>query len=464
MTEKSPPRWTLENLVDFEQAVASSTATPPTLRTAVGTSIHGLAGAAARRHGLRVWLAGVPHSKMGKRFTTALGLVSAGLCLFLFLTGISAVVGLMDHGRGSINVVQFLAIFVGGQWLVLLVAMIAWLFRRRAADGFSGVQALLGKLVRKLSENPDNRWWQAVMNGGGLARTALLWRLARLVQTGGMAFNTGIICGLLGLVMVKQVDFYWESTTRVAMRSILDRAVTGLSAPWASWHPEAVPDEAVIQASRRVFARPVVLPPNAAPWWEFLLLATFFWGLLPRAILWLLAWQAQRKALTNLDFQGRHHRALWREITGTDRVETDEKPLDGVLVLDVGGSGLAEEVMRPFLLRRLRVHPAAWRSVAVLDTGAEHEAALALADAPAGIVLLAEGWALSPPRMRDLLARIRTNAGPDTPVKFLVTNVDDAGQPTAPDAGERREWERFVDGLRDPAAEIHFYETLQPLL
>ena len=100
----------------------------------------------------------------------------------------------------------------------------------------------------------------------------------------------------------------------------------------------------------------------------------------------------------------------------------------------------------------------------MLDAGAEHEAALALADAPAGIVLLAEGWALSPPRMRDLHGRIRASAGGDAPVKFLVTNVGADGQPTAPTAEERLEWERFVDGLRDPAAEIHFYETLQPVL
>ncbi len=463
MTGKSP-RWTLESLVDFEQAAASGDATPPGLRTKVVAAVRGLNAVASRQVGLRVWLGGMATGKTGRKFTSALSLVAVGLSLLLFLTGISSVIGLMDHRRGSINVVQFLAVFVGGQWLVLGVAMIAWLFRRRAAEGFSGVQAMLGKLVRRLAGNEDNRWWQAIMEGGGMARDALLWRLARLVQTAGIFFNIGIICGLLGLVMVKQVDFYWESTTRVAMRSILDQTVTVLSVPWASWYSDAVPDDGVIEATRWVSARPPVLPPYAAPWWEFLLLATVFWGLLPRAILWLLAWRAGLRALAKLDFQGRRHRALWREITGADRVETDEKPLDGVLVLDVGGSGLSEETMRPYLLRRLRVHPAAWKPVAVLDAGAEQEAALALAEAPAGIVLLAEAWALSPPRMRDLHERIRASAGPDVPVKFLVANVATDLQPAAPDESERREWERFVDSLRDPAAEIHFYEARQPVL
>lgn len=463
MSEKFP-RWTLERLVDFEHAAASSTATPPTLRTAVSEATRGTRGAVTRRLGMHVWLAGMPSSKAGKRFTAALGIVTAGLSILLFLTGISAVIGLMDHGRGGINAVLFLAILIGGQWLVLVGATLAWLLRRRAAEGFSMVQALIGKLVRRLSGSSDNRWWQGIMDSGGMARHALLWRLARLVQTGGIAFNIGIVFGLAGLVLVKHVGFFWETTTEDTMRSGLESVTHFLAAPWAWGFPTAVPDASVIDASRWLPGRTTGLAPGPSQWWEFLLMTTLVWGLAPRAVLWLLAWQAQRKALANLDFQGRHHRALWREITGTDRIETDEKPLDGVLVLDVGGSGLSEETMRPFLLRRLRVHPAAWKSVAVLDSGAEHEAALALADAPAGIVLLGEGWALSPPRMRDLHSRIRTNAGADAPIKFLVANVDTDGKPTAATAEEKIEWERFVDGLRDPSAEVHFYEELQPVL
>ena len=191
-------------------------------------------------------------------------------------------------------------------------------------------------------------------------------------------------------------------------------------------------------------------------------MATLVWGLLPRLVLWWVAWNAGRRALARLDFQARGHRALWRELTGTGRVETDDKPLDGVLVLDVGGSGLTADGLRPFLLRRLRVHPAAWHSVAVLDPGAEAEASRALAKAPAGVVLLAEGWALSPARMSALHAKIRASAGPATPVKFLVANAGAEQHAGAAQPGERREWERFVDSLRDPEAEVFFFENPQP--
>ncbi|MEY3897979.1 MAG: hypothetical protein RLZZ214_3500, partial [Verrucomicrobiota bacterium] len=388
--------------------------------------------------------------------SAALAMVGGGVSLVTFLAAISAVLGLLDRGRGGINVTLFLAILIGGQWLVLVFATLAWLMRRRAAEGFSGVQAVAGKLARRLAGNHDDAWWNRLMDGGGAPRAAGLWRLARMAHVAGIFFNRGILCGLGGLVLVKHIGFFWETTTEMAMFSLLQKLSHFLALPWSAWWPGAVPTANDIQASS--WSPGHELPPGPAVWWEFLLMATVVWGLLPRLILWILAWSAGRQALARLDFQSRAHRSLWREITGADRVETDAPPLDGVLVLDVGGSGLTEQALRPFLLRRLRVHPAAWQSTAVLDPGAEAETARLLAKAPAGVVLLAEGWSLSPPRMISLHARVRACAGPEAPVKFLVANVGADQQPAAVTADERREWTRFVDSLRDPAAEVFFFE------
>lgn len=461
---EEPPPWTLESLVDLEQEIAMSTASPPAVRTAVISAVRGLDGAAARRVGLRVWLAEAGKTSAGSKFTGALAMVGGLLVTVTFLAGISAVLGMLDHERGGVNVVVFLAILIGGQWLVLVLALLGWTFRGHAAEGFSGVQAMVGRLARRFSGDQADAWWRNLMAGGGSPRAAVLWRLARLVQAAGVFFNIGILAGLAGLVLVKHVGFFWETTTETAMRSVLERAVAFLSIPWSAWLAEAVPGVSVIDASRWLPSRTTGLAPGPAEWWEFLLMATVIWGLLPRAILWLLAWNAGRQALAKLDFQGRSHRALWRELLGSDRIETDGKPLDGVLVLDVGGSGLAAVDLRPFLLRRMRVNPAAWHSVAVLDAGAEEEAALAMAKAPAGVVMLSEGWSLSPARMVALHSKIRATVGPETPVKFLIANVSAGHLPISPTDDERREWESFVDSLRDPAAEVFIFGNDQPVV
>jgi Protein of unknown function (DUF2868) len=455
-------RWTLEMLVDLEQAIAASAGSSSEVRSTVVAAIRGREGADARRTGLAVWLGEIGGKSSGRKFTSALSLVGCGLALSMVLVGISAVLGMLDRERGGIHVTLFLAVLIGGQWLILLAASVAWLLRRKASEGFSGVQALAGKAARRLTGNRDDTWWSRLMDGGGAPRAVLLWRLARTAQSAGIFFNLGILLGLVGLVLVKHVGFYWETTTELVMRSFLETTVAFLSAPWSAVWPQAVPSATIIDASRWLPGRSTGLASGPTAWWEFLLMVTLVWGLLPRVILWLLAWQAGRKSLTAIDFQGRHHRLLWREITGNERVETHDKPLDGVLVLDVGGSGLSEQVLRPFLLRRLRVHPTAWKSIAVLAAGAEQKAAESLTQAPAGVILLAEGWALSPPQMIHLHRKIRTSAGREIPVKFLVANVGPDRQPTIVTPPERQEWTRFVDSLRDPATEIFFFENDPP--
>jgi hypothetical protein len=451
--------WKLEDLVDFEQALAAPAAITDEARARVAHAARGLEGAAARRAGLRAWLDGLRPGPAGRRFTAALGLVAALFGLFAWLAGVSAMIGLWDRQLGGVNVILFLALLIGVQWLLLLLAAVGLLFRHRAAAGFTGVQTALAGIARKLAGETGSPWWRRLADGGPSSRAALGWRLARIAQSAGVAFNLGILSGLLGLVLVRNVGFFWETTTERAMQEMLESGVRWISLPWSAWAPAAVPDASVIAATRLESGLASgLVPAGPAAWWLFLLLAVFFWGLLPRGLWWLVALRAERRALAHLDFQAKHHRALWRELAGSGREEVDEKPLDGVLVLDVGGSGLTQESLRPFLLRRLRVNPTAWKSTAVLDPGAEQESAEAIARAPAGVVLLAEGWALSPPRMTALHQRIRAATPADTPLKFLVANVTHDLQPAPATPDEREQWERFVDKLRDPAAEVFFYQ------
>jgi hypothetical protein len=159
-----------------------------------------------------------------------------------------------------------------------------------------------------------------------------------------------------------------------------------------------------------------------------------------------------------LDFQSKRHRELWREIMGTRRADVSEAPLDGVLVVDVGGTGLKENDLRGFLLRRMRVNPGEWFEVGVWDGKGEAAVAESIRKAPAGVVLLAEGWALSPPRMTALCRQIRSLAKAGTPIYFLVVNVGSDGKLTVVKQEEKAVWKDFADGLADAALEVFFHE------
>jgi hypothetical protein len=127
---------------------------------------------------------------------------------------------------------------------------------------------------------------------------------------------------------------------------------------------------------------------------------------------------------------------------------------DGVVLLEVGGLALQTEEIRPFLLRKLRVNPEKKFGVGVLDESEEREAWEAMRAAPRGVVLVVEGWNLSPKEMTNLFARIRREAGEATVMRVLV--LGDGLE--APGEEEFSAWREFIDGLRDPQLECVAYE------
>jgi hypothetical protein len=74
------------------------------------------------------------------------------------------------------------------------------------------------------------------------------------------------------------------------------------------------------------------------------------------------------------------------------------------------------------------------------------------------VALLAEGWALSPPRMSALYRQIRSLAKAGTPVYFLVVNVGSDGKLAEVKAEEKTVWKDFVDSLADATLEVFFHE------
>ncbi len=452
-------RWTLRDLVDFE-CLADDARTPD--EGAVLEAIKGLEGAEARRVGMKVWLDDVRRGGgefpgevwAGGRFVVGL-LVAVGM----FLTGIGVMTGMLDRERMGFHVPMVLGVSVGLPLLILIASWVGWLFRGRFSKGLGFVPKLLGWLIGKLGGAGKMDWWRMLRQEGGKGWEALGWNLVRMTQAGAVMFSAGLMVGLLGCIWFMEVVFFWESTTPDWMAERIHEVTAFFGSPWAWAFPEWLPTMEEIRSSRWNGRFVLVEDMNrAAMWYPFLFASIFFWGMLPRLLLWTYAVHRERKALGAMDFQSKRHRELWREIMGTRRADVSEAPLDGVLVLDVGGTGLKEEDLRGFLLRRMRVNPGEWFEVGVWDGKGEAAVAESIRKAPAGVVLLAEGWALSPPRMTALCHQIRSLAKAGTPIYFLVVNVGSDGKLAAVNREEKTVWKDFADGLADAALEVFFHE------
>lgn len=450
-------RWTLRDLVDFEVLSAADREIPASEERLIRNSVKGLDGAAARRAGMRVWLDAVRRGNKelpGEIWGSARFLVGATVCGVMFLSGIGVMTGLLDRERMGFHVPMVLGVTIGLQLLILFGAGVLLLLR-----GKMGVlQRLFAWLIGKISVRGDFGWWRMLKLEGGRAWEALGWNLVRMTQAGAVMFSMGLMTGLLGCIWFLDVSFFWESTTPLWMAARLQEVCAFLATPWAWAFPFWVPSQEVIEGSRWGLNLPLVNDLNyEARWYPFLFMAIFVWALLPRAALWCYAVLRERRALGRLDFQAKRHREIWRDVMGTRRVDVSEAPMDGVLVLDVGGTGLSQESLRGFLLRRMRVNPGEWHEVGVWDEKGEEAAAVSIRSAPAGVVLLAEGWALSPPRMRALHSQIRGIAGVETMIYFLVVNSGENGEPSEVNDEEKRIWSDFVDDLADASAEVFFY-------
>lgn len=427
---------------------------------AMREAVRGLEGARARRVGMKVWLDRARGKESpGEVWTSGRFLVGAGAVILMFLAGIAVMTGMLDRDRMAFHVPMVLGLSVGLPLLILVAGGLAWLVRGKLSRGFGFFERLLGWLIGKFSGAEKMGWWRELRLEGGKGWEALGWNLVRLTQAGAVMFSLGLMAGLLGCIWFFEVGFYWESTTPEWMAARIYEVCGFLSAPWGwAWQGGVV---SIMGIAGTMWTEEGVMAgrmQSAATWYPFLFATIFVWGLLPRVVLWVVAFLKERRALGALNFQSRRHRELWREVMGTRRSDVSEIPLDGVLVLDVGGTGLKREDLRGFLLRRLRVNPGEWYEVGVWDEKGEVAATESIRSAPAGVVLLAEGWALSPPRMEALHAQVRNITGDETAIYFLVVNAGNGGLPAGVKEEEKEIWRDFVDGLADASAETFFYE------
>lgn len=433
-------QWSLPELIDLEAALAKWDGSRPAFSpsTAVEPS---------RRRILKEWLTTNLGSAVGEKWLGVLGTVTGLAAVLFFALGIGAAWATLDRSVGGVHVVWFLATTLLLPWLLLVAGLLGWILRGKHSFGWLGEP--LQRLTSRFAGAMTSKLFSQARSGGELGR-ALSWRLARQTQVIAAAYSLGAAAGLAIMVLFKRVGFFWETTTQTAMESLLGGAVKVLSAPWGWAFPVLMPD---VGGTRRG----PEWGGGGESWWPFLLLTLVVWGALPRLVLAGVAAWRERRTLAHLAFQGPHHRRLWRTLTHVDRGAELEGPLDGALVIDVGGSGSNRDALRPFLLQRLRLNPARWEKLGVLDAGREEDARAALQEAPAGIVLLGEGWALSPRQVEQTLKRVLPHVE-NRRLVLLVANHDDQGRPLPPTETERAEWEKFVDRLRDVELELVFFE------
>ncbi len=230
-------------------------------------------------------------------------------------------------GSTPVNVLVFLAVTVGVQWLLLLWGAFVWIssgFRHASARVLVAITDSAGRWLAAVLEHlPGEQRMRLRGEAAALRHLAgrngelLRWPPFIALQHFGVAWNAGALAALLLRVLATDVAFGWESTWANGPGG-MHTVAHAVSAPWRWFAPGACPTLAQVEHSQFRYAKGLTAfdETASAAWWPWLAGAIVVYGLLPRAALLLWFASRQRRALSRVSFDEPRHKTVWHRLTG----------------------------------------------------------------------------------------------------------------------------------------------------
>lgn len=355
------------------------------------------------------------------------------------MLGVAFMLGLLYYDGGRQINVTLLVALVGLQGLLAL---------------FTSVQAWFG-------------WqpWRALFGPRGDDDSALAplrpALSARVAHTGGLAFAFSGLLMLLLMVLVQDLAFGW-STTLQASAAGYHQWIAILALPWQALWPEAVPSQALVEASqfyRLQQSSGVSNPALLGTWWPFVLMLWLVYVLLPRWVLLMLAtlqlrWQAHAALRAHPGWQPLHYRfdTPWVDTRGDDEGQIAPAPAKIFLsplpasatLIHWAGAGMNSSLLRA----ALSADPAPLQLRAGGNSSLEEDARVLAQAGQSGqpVILVARGWEPPTGELSDFIFDAREQGV--TALLALVPLADEEGAALA-DPQLLAQWQRFVDRQRD---------------
>lgn len=309
---------------------------------------------------LLAWLNSVTGKHHRPQAESALPFILAAAGL---LAGIMAMGGLLlvDQQR-PVNILVFLAVFVGLQCLFLLITLGASLLfsigggPRLPGEHLNVIHWLVRRSYQRVSEELRPEQFSPLVR----------WLMLSLGQLFGVFFNLGALVALFLILLVMDRSFGWSSTLDIST-SGLHQLLQILAAPWSWFWPAGDVSMDLVESTRYQslqlqFASEQVRAMRA--WWPFLCACLITYGLLPRLLLWgVCHWIYRRRLrLTFINYPGARlvlsrmdSPLVHTQSSGHEQAETMSDsatlrrnlPSDTLLVVDWSGALAAQPAAQP---------------------------------------------------------------------------------------------------------------------
>ncbi|WP_375171336.1 DUF2868 domain-containing protein [Marinobacter sp.] len=357
-----------------------------------------------------------------------------------------------------------LLFFEGGQRINLSL-IIAFVGLHLLLALATSVQALIGWqpwrwLVRRLTPRAER----------GVTRRLRPLLMARAAHLGASGFALTGLVTLLLLVVVQDLAFGW-STTLTTGASAYHQLLLALATPWAWLWPAAVPDLALVEATR--FFRTGTGRGDLAPelwgqWWPFVSMLWTTWVLVPRLLLtlltqWLLRYQAGRLLASHPGWHALLYRMETPTLdTGSEHNDADDLPdtatqaavtplPDTDLLLCWAGAG-EPELPGGLTGAGQRIFRAGGRASLADDRAVLTELAEQLAQTPQPAVLvITRSWEPPTGELLDFLAEACQRWPKSVTIALVPLSLD--GQSEL-EPHQLRQWLRFAERLNSDRVRV----------
>jgi hypothetical protein len=225
----------------------------------------------------------------GQKVTEYLHSVTFVLVMGVFLLGCLSGIGLLHYsGERPVNVLFFMGVVVFLPLITLGLGLFTILKSHkrystlvRLSPAF-WLERLLALLPQYVQTHIERVSWNALL---------LNWLVIQRAQVLALAFSVGILVALVIVVVTQDIAFSWSTTLQVTAEEFYTFVYT-LAFPWREFIDSAVPSLTLVEQSQyfrlgegvddRFASHAAIL----GGWWKFLALATFFYAIMPRLLLY----------------------------------------------------------------------------------------------------------------------------------------------------------------------------------
>jgi hypothetical protein len=456
----------------------------------------------------RFWLKKLEdeNSYPGQSLTSALTFLRYLVFLFFLISGATTCAGVLSYdGSRPVNIVSFLAVFVGFQILLYLLFILNILpggirgkipfigdFYRFAEFIFSRIMGIVSNHLYK-NKTESIRQMTSIFNRAKsrhvIYKKIERWALFSITQLGGFAFSLGALAACAYLIIFSDLAFAWNTTLDVSA-DFFHKIILMISAPWALVSSDLVPTIDLVESTRyfRLDGNYSSLHSgalSAGGWWPYLICTLIFYGLIPRFIFLIFSRFILLRAQKRAPFLSAEFDSLYRRLTSPifstqpEKVEqSKEKPKKQDMKISDDPSFKSEacclivwgEIDLPEIESEKIIQTGFnWNILETFYAGMldnlQDEQTLKQLEASKDeepILLLAESWESPSKAIEHFLHSLRANIKKDRRIVIGLINLNSAGKAIPPSLPDWQNWQDAAVKLNDPFINVEpVIETLK---